>query len=100
MSDRLINLWSLVRQIPRGKVVSYGLLGSLLDEPTSGRIVGRWMTICPPDAPWWRVVAKSGNLPIQKLNPVAAMDQESRLVSEGVVVCNGVVDKAFFLEDL
>jgi len=77
-------LWELVREIPFGKCASYGDLGRALPHPTTGRIVGRWMASCPEDIPWWRVVAKSGALPLYNRSPHMGADQRSRLEEEGV----------------
>jgi methylated-DNA-protein-cysteine methyltransferase-like protein len=85
-------LYALVRRIPKGRVVSYGLLGSFLTPPLSGRVVGRLMAFCPDDAAWWRVVAKSGSLPIHKRSPIGAAEQERRLTEEGVTMHGGRVD--------
>jgi alkylated DNA nucleotide flippase Atl1 len=46
----------------------------------------------PDDIPWWRVVNKKGALPIEKLNPYAAIDQRQRLEEEGVEFKGDFVD--------
>jgi methylated-DNA-protein-cysteine methyltransferase related protein len=84
-------LWDLVRSIPPGQVSSYGSLGALLSQPTSGRIVGRMMVDCPEDVPWWRVVAKTGGIPIWKQGPEAGIRQEELLKQEGVEIENGLI---------
>jgi methylated-DNA-protein-cysteine methyltransferase-like protein len=91
------DLWDLVRQIPSGKVATYGDLGRALEHPTTGRMVGRWMANCPDDIPWWRVVNKRGALPIEKRNPYAAIDQRKRLEEEGVEFKGDFVDLREFL---
>lgn len=78
-------LYDLIRKIPKGKVASYGDLGRALSRPVSGFLVGRAMRHCGDDGvPWWRVVAKNGTLPVSKLDPAAASEQQKRLVKEGV----------------
>ena len=67
-----------------GRCASYGDLGSALDHPASGYMVGRWMAQCPEDIPWWRVVAKDGRLPLHKRDPRLAAEQRRRLEEEGV----------------
>jgi len=89
-------LWELVRGVPVGKVVSYGALGSALSRPLTGRVVGRLMASCPDDIPWWRVVAKSGALPIWKRGPAAGARQEELLRQEGVPIEGGIVDMSRF----
>jgi methylated-DNA-protein-cysteine methyltransferase-like protein len=81
---KLDELWSLVRQIPKGRVASYGDIGKLLKHPASGFLVGRWMAQAPDGIPWWRVVAKTGSLPISKRGPALASEQEQRLRKERV----------------
>jgi methylated-DNA-protein-cysteine methyltransferase-like protein len=95
-------LWSLIGRIPRGKVTSYGEVGKALHNPASGYFVGRWMTNCPPDVPWWRVVGKNGAILLGKRSPELAAEQESRLKKEGINVEGGLVDKTAFIysEDL
>lgn len=88
----LQELWDLVCEIPPGSVRSYGELGKGLSQPATGRMVGRWMTQCPSDIPWWRVVAANGSVPIVKRSPYLADDQITRLSEEGVEVHNFRVD--------
>jgi methylated-DNA-protein-cysteine methyltransferase-like protein len=80
----LEDLWDVVRSIPKGKVMSYGEVGSCLKNPMNGRMVGRWMAQAPNGVPWWRVVAKDGHLPIGKRGPGLATEQEMRLREEQV----------------
>jgi methylated-DNA-protein-cysteine methyltransferase-like protein len=80
----LDQLWEVVRAIPSGSVMSYGDVGRALSNPASGFMVGRWMASAPEGVPWWRVVAKSGSLPIGKRGPGLASEQEERLRAEGV----------------
>jgi methylated-DNA-protein-cysteine methyltransferase-like protein len=85
-------LWELIRSIPKGRVASYGTIGESLRAPTSGRAVGRWMAHCPNGVPWWRVVARTGQLPIAKRDPGLGLLQEEILREEGVEVENLKVD--------
>lgn len=93
-------LWDVVRRIPRGRVASYGAVGQALPTPASGYMVGRWMASCPPDVPWWRVVAKDGRLPVNKRSPELAHEQRERLIAEGVpMLAEGVALDAFLDPD-
>ncbi|MFN8140574.1 MAG: MGMT family protein [Fimbriimonadales bacterium] len=83
-SGTLPALWEIVREIPKGKVMSYGDVGKLLPNPCSGFLVGRWMAQAPDGVPWWRVVAQSGNLPIGKRGYELAEKQAQKLKREGV----------------
>ena len=94
MSVSTDQLFEAARRIPRGRVVSYGALGSVLLPPVSGRMVGRMMSRCPPGIPWWRVLARTGRMPISKISPSYADEQAAHLVSEGVKAADGQVDMA------
>lgn len=52
----------MVRQIPAGRVMTYGQLAALCDSPRSARIVGSIAHFGDPDLPWHRVVNKQGGL--------------------------------------
>lgn len=55
-------VYDLVRQIPCGKVATYGLLARLLGFPNHARFVGRAMSLTPQGngIPSWRVVNAQG----------------------------------------
>lgn len=77
-------VFAIVRAIPAGRVLSYGAVGARCEPPISGYVCGRVMQEVPPHVPWWRVVGKSGNLPIRKRNPELSLSQRQRLEAEGV----------------
>lgn len=52
----------LVRQIPRGRVMTYGQIAALCGNARAARIVGGIAHFGDPDLPWQRVVNKSGGL--------------------------------------
>lgn len=85
MNDAIAaQIHAIVREIPAGKVLSYGAVGERSTPPISGYICGRIMGHVPPDVPWWRVVGKDGNLPIRKRHPELSIQQRDLLISEGV----------------
>lgn len=53
---------ALVRQIPRGRVMTYGQLAALCGSPRAARIVGGIAHFGDPELPWQRVVNKQGGL--------------------------------------
>ena len=55
-------VYDIVSQIPRGKVVSYGQIARVLCRPRAAREVGRAMRFCPPELPWQRVVKQDGSI--------------------------------------
>ncbi len=52
----------IVRQIPRGRVMTYGQLAALCGNARAARIVGGIAHFGDPDLPWQRVVNRSGGL--------------------------------------
>ena len=55
-------VYEVVRQIPCGRVMSYGQIARLLGFPRAARQVGWAMRCCPDDIPWQRVVKDSGEI--------------------------------------
>ena len=84
-------LWDIIRSIPVGRCASYGDVGTALDRPLSGLLVGRFLRNAPEDVPWWRVVGRNGDLLIGKQSAHLAQDQAERLKSEGIDLVNGQV---------
>ncbi|MBL1150294.1 MAG: cysteine methyltransferase [Armatimonadetes bacterium] len=76
--------FDLVRQIPKGKVTSYGDIADALPGRIPARTVGQWMASCPEGVPWWRVVGRDGGLPIARRGPGLAEEQRRRLARERV----------------
>ena len=56
------NVYEVVRQIPRGRVTSYGAIANYLGTKLSARMVGWAMHGCPKDVPAHRVVNSQGLL--------------------------------------
>ena len=84
-------VYNIVRQIPRGKVVTYGHIAAMLGNPRASRQVGYAMRVCPDDAPWQRVVMKDGRL----VGCAHAEMRRAILESEGVIIDDaGYVDMA------
>lgn len=56
-------VYDIVRQIPRGRVLTYGRIAALCGWPNHSRLVGRIMRTAPDaDLPCHRVVGASGRL--------------------------------------
>lgn len=92
-------LEALVRQVPKGCVASYGSLGKNLRNPVSGFLAGRWMAAISEDAPWWRIVAKSGLLVIAKRDPELALRQRKVLQAEGIGFEGDQIPEKFYWEE-
>ena len=62
MNSFFKQVYTIVEQIPVGKVVSYGQIARMLDRPRAAREVGWAMRCCPEDLPWQRVVKADGSI--------------------------------------
>jgi len=78
-------VYRLVKQIPRGRVITYGDLARALRLPGGARTAGRAMAASPQGKgiPWHRVVGASGKLLIRE--PYASL-QRKLLESEQVTM--------------
>lgn len=76
-------VYRIVRCIPRGWVMNYGQIASLLERPLSARAVGWAMRQCPDDLPWHRVVNASGRCSTDHLHDHPGL-QRALLEAEGV----------------
>jgi methylated-DNA-protein-cysteine methyltransferase related protein len=85
------HVYRLVKQIPRGRVLSYGALARTLRLPGGARTAGRAMSACPSGKgiPWHRVLGANGKLLIRE--PYASL-QRRLLESEGVAVSESRVN--------
>lgn len=63
-SEFTSRVYDAARQIPAGRVTSYGCLAALAGNPRAGRIVGYVMHTCPASeaVPCHRVVTRDGRL--------------------------------------
>ncbi|HYF97094.1 MAG TPA: MGMT family protein [Patescibacteria group bacterium] len=75
---------SLVEQIPKGRVMTYGQIAVLCGNPKAARIVGGIAHFGNPDLPWQRVVNKHGGL--ARGYPGGLEGHKRALVNEGVKV--------------
>lgn len=79
-------VYALVRQIPKGRVMTYGQLAALAGHPYAARVVGGIAHWGDPDLPWQRVVKKSGSL--AEGYPGGLSGHKQVLEAEGVEVSN------------
>ena len=92
-------VWALVRQVPPGKVATYGQIALMIPLPMgvdfdsykafSPRWVGGAMAACPDDVPWQRIINSQG-----KISPRAGGAEKQRLLleEEGVEFVKDKVD--------
>jgi len=79
------SVYRVVREVPRGTIVSYGGVAAILGKPRAARGVGRALCCLPDDSdvPWWRVVNRNGEISIKCATHGAAV-QRAMLEREGV----------------
>ncbi|MFK7801327.1 MAG: MGMT family protein [Anaerolineae bacterium] len=87
-------VWQWVRQVPHGRVATYGQIAQLIPLPDgiepqdykafSPRWVGNAMAACPKDVPWQRVINSQGKI---SKRPGAAQ-QKILLEQEGILFVN------------
>lgn len=84
-------VYRLVKQIPRGRVITYGALAKALRLRGGARTAGRAMAATPSGKgiPWHRVVGDRGKLLIRE--PYASL-QRKMLESEGVALLESRVN--------
>jgi methylated-DNA-protein-cysteine methyltransferase-like protein len=80
------DVYALVRQIPPGKVVTYGQVAALLGQPRAARAVGYALRFLPAgtDVPWHRVINHRGHISL-RAPPESPLLQRLLLEEEGVV---------------
>jgi methylated-DNA-protein-cysteine methyltransferase-like protein len=77
-------VYALVAQIPKGRLMTYGQLAALAGHPYAARVVGGIAHWGDPNLPWQRVVKKSGSL--AEGYPGGLTGHKQVLESEGVPV--------------
>lgn len=75
---------SIVRAIPRGRVVTYGWISKLMAGRISPLAVGWMLHRCPDDVPWHRVVNASGRCSTDRVGDMPQGLQRAMLEGEGV----------------
>jgi methylated-DNA-protein-cysteine methyltransferase-like protein len=74
-------VYALVRNVPPGRVITYGTVAALLGDPRKAREVGWAMSVCPADVPAHRVINRFGAVS----GPYGSAEQRrARLEAEGV----------------
>ncbi len=91
-------IFQVLKQVPAGKVVTYGYLAQLAGLGRASRFVGTTLRNLPRDTklPWHRVINSQGKISLPEHHPGRRL-QESRLSEEGVAFVKGKVDLQEFL---
>jgi methylated-DNA-protein-cysteine methyltransferase-like protein len=96
-------IWETVRQIPKGKVATYGQVASEAGFPRQPRMVGYALHALPPHSgvPWHRVINAQGRISFPK-DSGAYKKQRRLLKAEGIGFEGEAVDLERFgwLSDL
>ena len=90
---RAAAILDVVRQIPRGRVTTYGTVATRAGLPRQARLVGKVLAALPDDSrvPWQRVVAAGGRIAFPPGSASRARQIE-KLGREGVDAVRGRVD--------
>jgi methylated-DNA-protein-cysteine methyltransferase-like protein len=76
-------VYEIVRQIPKGRLMTYGQIAEILGEGYTARTVGYTMHGSPDGVPWQRVINSQGKCSTGRMTMPVNL-QESILESEGV----------------
>lgn len=93
MTDFRERVYELTRQIPVGKVATYGQLARLAGQPRAARAIGLFMATNPnaPHTPCHRVVASNGQLTGYSAGE-GLKTKKVMLLKEGVIFKGDKVD--------
>ena len=85
-AERLV--FTIIANIPEGRVASYGQIARIAGMPSHARLVGQILSRLPANTslPWQRVVGSEG-----RINHPAANHQQKRLEYEGITLTNGQI---------
>lgn len=90
-------IYAAVREIPFGRVASYGQIARMAGNPRLARVVGYALHAAPPDVPCHRVVNRQGGLSAA-FSPCGRETHRLLLEMEGVGLRkDGTVDLGKYL---
>ena len=86
-------IWETVKQIPKGKVATYGDVAKLSGLPGQQRLVGYALHNLPANSriPWQRVINAQGRISLPRRTG-GYRRQKKLLQEEGVVFSNETID--------
>ncbi|CAE6488432.1 unnamed protein product [Rhizoctonia solani] len=81
-------VYAAVREIPIGRVTSYGHIAKIVGMPRHSRHVGKALKFLPDDSdiPWHRVIASNGTISSRGPATTGADRQRDALQAEGIEV--------------
>ena len=86
--DLIYEILSVVEEIPKGSVATYGQIATIIGNPRMARQVGYALYFTPPNIkiPWWRVISSKGYLSIR--HPEAPKELQKQLLLKEKVEVN------------
>lgn len=87
-----IAIYTALKSVPAGKLVTYGQLATMAGLPRAARLVGTVLCQLPEDSelPWHRVVNAQGRISMPE-GSVGYREQVRRLKLEGIEVNQGKI---------
>jgi methylated-DNA-protein-cysteine methyltransferase related protein len=82
-TDFAKSVYKFMQEVPKGRVVTYGMVAVLCGRPGAARQVGRIAHFGPPNLPWHRLVYASGAM-ASGFVPGGSDFQKKLLVKEGI----------------
>ena len=78
-------IFTIVKEVPKGYIATYGQVASLAGLPGYARVVGQTLSKLPRDTklPWHRVISASGKISVLE-DSESFLEQKQRLLNEGV----------------
>ena|ERR1700678_1022108 len=88
-------VYRLVKQIPRGRVTTYGAIAKAIREPGGARVIGYAMAATPSGRgiPWHRVISAGGKI---RMPEPHASRQRRLLETEGVDLSGHSIDMKIY----
>ena len=97
MKNTFEKIYDIVRQVPFGKVATYGQIARIAGNPRLSRVVGYAMNVSPENVPCHRVVNRCGGLS-DAFSPFGKESHRLLLEIEGVEFkADGCVDMERYL---
>ncbi|CAM3780505.1 MULTISPECIES: MGMT family protein [Pseudoalteromonas] len=90
-------IYTVMANIPKGCVASYGQVATMAGLPNNARLVGRLLKLMPKDSviPWHRVINSQGKISFPEGSP-QYLKQYQLLLSEGIIFKSGKVNMRIY----
>ena len=90
-------IYTVMANIPLGKVASYGQVAAMAGLPSNARLVGRLLKLMPKDStiPWHRVINSQGKISFPE-GSSQYITQHQLLICEGLTFKNNRVNMRIY----